>query len=50
MAQFKIAKLTDKNQWQVLEVFNTYDEADNKLDFYTDKFPFAYVDIIEPVW
>jgi hypothetical protein len=49
MAQFKIAKLNDKNQWQVLEVFNTYDEADDKLDFYSDKFPFAYVDIIEPV-
>jgi hypothetical protein len=49
MAQFKIAKLNDKNQWQVLEVFDTYEEADDALDSYTDKFPLAYVDIIEPV-
>ena len=49
MAQFKIAKLNDKNQWDILEIFNTYDEADDKLDFYSDKFPNAYVDIIEPV-
>jgi len=49
MAQFTVSKLNDNNQWQVLGVFDTYEEADDALDFYTDKFPFAYVDIIEPV-
>lgn len=49
MAQFKIAKLNDKNQWDILEVFDSYDQADDKLGFYSDKFPNAYVDIIEPV-
>jgi hypothetical protein len=48
MAQFKIARLDDDNNWRVLECFNTYDEADDKLDFYSDKFPHAYIDILEP--
>ena len=48
MAQFKIARLSDNGNWQVLETCSSYDEADDKLDFYSDKFPHAYIDILEP--
>ena len=48
MAQFKITRLSDNGNWQVLETCSSYDEADDKLDFYSDKFPHAYIDILEP--
>ena len=48
MAQFKIARLSDNGNWQVLETCSSYDETDDKLDYYSDKFPFAYIDILEP--
>lgn len=49
MKNFKIAKWNEeRNDWKVLESFGSYDEADEKFDYYSDKFPNAYVDILEP--
>jgi len=47
MKLFSIARLDDKN-WTILETFSTYEDADEKYDDWTDKFPNAYLDILEP--
>ena len=47
MKLFSIARLDDKN-WTILETFSTYEDADEKYDDYADKFPNAYLDILEP--
>lgn len=39
--------MNDSKEWEVLEKVFTFDEADNKLDFYCDKFPYAYIEIVE---
>jgi hypothetical protein len=49
MKNFKIAKWNEElNDWKILESFSSYDDADEKFDYYSDKFPNAYVDILEP--
>jgi hypothetical protein len=50
MKLFSIARLDNQENWTILERFSTYDEADDKYDEYTDKFPNAYIDILEPAW
>jgi hypothetical protein len=47
MKLFSIARLDDEN-WTILETFSTYEDADEKYDDWTDKFPNAYLDILEP--
>jgi hypothetical protein len=47
MKLFSIARLDDEN-WTILETFSTYEDADEKYDDYADKFPNAYLDILEP--
>jgi peptide methionine sulfoxide reductase MsrA len=47
MKLFSIARLDDEN-WTILEKFSTYEDADEKYDDYADKFPNAYLDILEP--
>ena len=38
--------LDDQGEWKVLEIGLSYKEADDKVDEYTDKFPYAAVDLI----
>lgn len=47
MKLFSIARL-DNETWTILERFSSYDEADEKYDYYAEKYPNAYVDILEP--
>lgn len=49
MKLFSIARLDNNENWTVLERFSTYDEADERYDYYAEKFPNAFVDILEPV-
>jgi hypothetical protein len=48
MKLFSIARLDNQENWTILERFSTYDEADDKYDYYADKFPNALIDILEP--
>ena len=48
--KFSIARLDNNENWTILERFSTYDEADEKYDHYADKFPNAFIDILEPAW
>ncbi len=50
--QFFIARWNDETEtWKILEQFNTYDEADDRLDYWVDKYPSAWVDILDPsIW
>jgi hypothetical protein len=48
MKLFSIARLDNNENWTILEKFSTYDEADDRYDYYTDKFPNAFIDILEP--
>lgn len=47
--QFFIARWNDETEtWKILEQFNTYDEADDRLDYWAEKYPHAWVDILDP--
>jgi hypothetical protein len=41
-----LVALDDEGNWKVLASQLTYEDADHKLDVYTDQFPHAIVDII----
>ena len=44
----RVAKLADDGEnWNLLGVYEDYDAADDAIDFFTDKFPNAYVDILD---
>jgi len=47
MKLFSIARLDDGN-WTILETFSTYEDADEKYDYWADKYENAYLDILEP--
>lgn len=47
MKLFSIARFDDQD-WTILERFSSYDEADEKFDYWSDKYPYAMVDILEP--
>jgi peptide methionine sulfoxide reductase MsrA len=48
MKLFSIARLDNNETWTILERFATYEEADDSYDDYVDKYPNAYIDILEP--
>lgn len=48
MKLFSIARLDNNETWTILERFSSYEDADDRYDYYADKFPNAYVDILEP--
>lgn len=48
MKLFSIARFDNNENWTILEKFATYDEADLKYDYWADKYPAAFVDILEP--
>ena len=47
MKPFKIARLDDTGNWKVLASFSTYEKADDALDKYSEKYPNAWVDILD---
>ncbi len=48
MKLFSIARLDDNENWTILEKFSSYDDADDRYDYWVEKYPNAYVDILEP--
>ena len=47
MKPFQIVKFENEN-YTVLESFATYDDADDRYDYYTEKYPYAWVEILDP--
>jgi hypothetical protein len=43
----KIGMLTDEGVWKVLASFSTYEKADEHLDYYSEKYPNSWVDILD---
>ena len=43
---YTIARMSDEGNWEALESFETYSEADMNLDWYCDKYPSAYIDVV----
>ena len=43
---YDLVVLDEDGNWKVIESAVTYEDADYKLDVYTDQFPYAIVDII----
>ena len=41
-----VARMNDEGQWESLERFPSYDDADERIDYWCDRYPFAFVDII----
>lgn len=45
---YAICRLSDDGQeWQTLARFKSYDNADDRLDSYCDRFPYAYITIMK---
>lgn len=49
MTVYKVVRLDDEGNWQLLESCQTYEAADQVVDDWTDKYANAIVDIIEEV-
>ena len=45
---YKIARLDDEGEWQVVRSCYTYHQADMLLDKYADKYPNTLVEILCP--
>jgi hypothetical protein len=43
---YDLVVLDDEGNWKTLASAVTYEDADNRLDVYTDQFPHAILDII----
>jgi len=43
---YDLVALDDEGNWKVLASAVTYEDADHKLDVYSDQFPHAILDII----
>ena len=43
---YYIARMTDEGNWEALDKFPTYSDAENVFDDYCDMYPNAYVDIV----
>jgi hypothetical protein len=48
MKLFSIARFDNNENWTILERFSSYEDADEKYDFWAEKYPTAFVDILEP--
>lgn len=44
---YKVVLLDDDGNWQTLETCATYEEGDDLIDDYTDKYPHAIIDLLE---
>lgn len=48
-AKFRIVKYNDDfTNFQVLEVCHSYKEADERFDYWDEKYPFGYIEILNP--
>lgn len=45
--KWKVVKLDDEGNWQIIAADLTYEEADNLVDEHTDKYPHAIMDVLE---
>lgn len=45
--RFKVCRFNDNQGWTILDSFMTYDEADNVYDYWDEKYPNAFIDIVE---
>ncbi|WJZ48589.1 hypothetical protein [Synechococcus phage DSL-LC07] len=43
---YTISRMDDEGNWVALESFETYSEAEMNHDWYSDKYPYALVDIV----
>lgn len=44
----RIGRLTDCGEaWEILGTYSTYDAADEALEGFCERFPFAYIDILD---
>ena len=44
----RVAKLAeDGKNWNLLGTYENYDAADDAVDYFTEKYPGAYVDILD---
>jgi hypothetical protein len=43
---YYIARMNDDGKWESLEKCKTYSEADEKIDDYCDKYPYALIEIV----
>lgn len=48
MKLFSIARFDNNEYWTILERFATYEEADDRYDYWAEKYENAYIDILEP--
>lgn len=47
LGNYRICRWDDSNQnWEILESFNTYEDADSKLDDWCERLPYSYIDIL----
>ena len=47
--KFKIIKYDDEfESYEVLEVCHSYDEANDRFDYWDEKYPCAYIEILNP--
>ena len=46
-SKWKVVVLDDEGNWQTIRTCATYEEADDVIDEYTDKYPHAIVDLLE---
>lgn len=44
---YKIALFQDEN-FRILEEFSTYDEADDRYDYWEARYPSGWVEILDP--
>jgi hypothetical protein len=48
---FKIALWNVENEeWKTLESHSSYDDADDRYDYWSNKYPHAYIEILDPLF
>lgn len=45
---FDIVRFSDDGSIEVLEVFDNYDDADDRIDYWVNRYPYAWIDITDP--
>ena len=43
-----IAMMSEDGKWKLLKQFDTYEDADDEFDNFSDQYPNAFLDIIAP--